>query len=381
MARVSSTTPRLGPRCPPVWLTCSIKNARISSASSGICSAGSALRSPGLCTELSRAWDASDTAAIVRVTAPASALMWRTPRRPPRVDGRRPEVVVMSVVLPSLAWRIHRRPRHVESAGQTVRVPELPEVESARAAIEAAALDRKIVDVDDSDGWVCRPHHPGEIREALVGRRLTAANRRGKSMACETSGVGRSRSPGPELGIHLGMSGRILIMDADGASTEGGDWLGGRYARAADAPNRKPIWDRFTITFADGGTLRLFDKRRLGRVRLDPELDRLGPDAEMITARGVRGPHRPQRGSGQGPTAGPERHRRRRQPARRRNPVAGPDLAAPARQVPAPRTSCPGSAGRCARRPRRRSSTAVSIPAGSSSTARPADTARVAGRR
>ena len=173
----------------------------------------------------------------------------------------------------------------VESAGQTVRVPELPEVESARAAIEAAALERRIVDVDDSDGWVCRPHRPGEIREALVGRRLTAANRRGKSMACETSGMGRSPSPGPELGIHLGMSGRILIMDADGASTEGGDWLGGRYARAADAPNRKPVWDRFTITFADGGTLRLFDKRRLGRVRLDPELERLGPDAEMITAR------------------------------------------------------------------------------------------------
>lgn len=163
-------------------------------------------------------------------------------------------------------------------------MPELPEVESARAAIERAALGRTISDVDDSDSWVCRPHHPGEIREALIGRRLTAANRRGKSMACETSGIGRSRSPGPELGIHLGMSGRILIMDSDGDSTEGGDWLGGRYGRAADAPNRKPVWDRFTITFADGGSLRLFDKRRLGRVRLAPDLDRLGPDAEQITA-------------------------------------------------------------------------------------------------
>ena len=169
--------------------------------------------------------------------------------------------------------------------GQTVGVPGLPEVESARAAIERAALGRNIADVDDSDSWVCRPHHPGEIRGALVGRRLTAANRRGKSMACETSGAGGSRSPGPELGIHLGMSGRILIIAPDGESTEGGDYLGGRYSRAADAPNRKPVWDRFTITFDDGGSLRLFDKRRLGRVRLDPDLDRLGPDAEMITAK------------------------------------------------------------------------------------------------
>ena len=37
------------------------------------------------------------------------------------------------------------------------------------------------------------------------------------------------------------------------------------------------------MTFADGGQFRLFDKRRLGRVRLDPDLDALGPDAEEIT--------------------------------------------------------------------------------------------------
>lgn len=79
------------------------------------------------------------------------------------------------------------------------------------------------------------------------------------------------------------MSGRILITDAAGESTEGGDWLGGRYASAAEQSNRKPEWDRFTIVFADGGSLRLFDKRRLGRVRLDPDLDAVGPDAELVT--------------------------------------------------------------------------------------------------
>ena len=286
----------------------------------------------------------------------------------------------MSLVLPSLAWRIHRRPPHVESAGQTVRVPELPEVESAPGRYRTARSgpeDRR----RGRQRQLGVPAAPSRRDPGGPGRtELTAANRRGKSMACETSGVGRSRSPGPELGIHLGMSGRILIMDADGASTEGGDWLGRGYARAADAPNRKPIWDRFTITFADGGTLRLFDKRRLGRVRLDPELDDSDPTPEMITAeefadRIGRGRLRSRpdcwtRASSPGSaTCSPTKHCGR--PGSRR---AG-------RPSPCPRTSWRCSAGRCARRPRRRSSTVVSIPAGSSSTARPADTARVVERR
>src|SRR5258705_12249824 len=76
-------------------------------------------------------------------------------------------------------------------------MPELPEVESARLVIEQLALGRRIVDVDDSDTYVCRPHPPGEIRTALLGRRLTAVHRRGKSKWCETSGAGRARPPRP----------------------------------------------------------------------------------------------------------------------------------------------------------------------------------------
>lgn len=161
-------------------------------------------------------------------------------------------------------------------------MPELPEVERARAAIERAGLGRRIAEVDDTDTWVCRPHAPGEIAAALRGRTLLAAHRQGKTMWCETSGVGRSRTAGPVLGVHLGMSGRIVITKPGDAATEGGDRLAGPYANALDDPQRKPAWDRFTITFVDGGSLALFDKRRLGRVRLDPDLSRLGPDAQLV---------------------------------------------------------------------------------------------------
>jgi formamidopyrimidine-DNA glycosylase len=153
-------------------------------------------------------------------------------------------------------------------------VPELPEVESARQVIERSALDRRIVDVDDTDTYECRPHAPGEIRDALVDRRLTVARRRGKLMWCETSGIRSRQGSGPRLGIHLGMSGRILVEDGD-ARDEGGDYQG---TSAVRRPVREE-WHRFTLVFADGGRLRLLDKRRLGRVRLDPDVEALGPDA------------------------------------------------------------------------------------------------------
>jgi formamidopyrimidine-DNA glycosylase len=151
-------------------------------------------------------------------------------------------------------------------------VPELPEVEAARSLIADQALGRRVVGVDDADAFVCRPHSPGELRDALAGRTLTAAHRRGKAMWCETSGIGRSSVPGPDLGIHLGMSGRIVVMSPSGGPAEGGG-----------AQPEHPKWSRFTLEFADGGYLVLVDRRRLGRIRLNPDIDDLGPDAEEVT--------------------------------------------------------------------------------------------------
>jgi formamidopyrimidine-DNA glycosylase len=120
-------------------------------------------------------------------------------------------------------------------------MPELPEAERARLQIDRV-LGREIVGVDDHDTYVCRPHAPGEIAQALIGRRLVAAHRRGKFLWVETD------DGGPVLGLHLGMAGRIDVDEEP-------------------APRN---WDRFSLAFADGGRLALRDKRRLGRAVLEP---------------------------------------------------------------------------------------------------------------
>src|SRR6188474_689835 len=132
-------------------------------------------------------------------------------------------------------------------------MPELPEAERARQQIERA-LDREIVAVDDRDTYVCRPHAPGEIAAALVGRRLTKAHRRGKFLWVETD-------DGPELGLHLGMAGRIAVDEEP-------------------APRQ---WDRFALEFADGGRMALRDKRRLGRALIEPDFSHIGPDAAEVS--------------------------------------------------------------------------------------------------
>ena len=144
-------------------------------------------------------------------------------------------------------------------------MPELPEVERARALIEERGLRRRIAAVDDTDEYVCRPHAPGDLASALIGRELVAARRIGKSMWIETDG------DAPDLGLHLGMAGRIVI-DGTGAGDP-----------APDDPAVNPVWDRFVLEFEDGGRLILRDKRRLGRAVLDPDLSHLGPDAAEIT--------------------------------------------------------------------------------------------------
>jgi len=132
-------------------------------------------------------------------------------------------------------------------------MPELPEAERARQAIDLV-MGREIVAVDDRDTYVCRPHAPGEIAAALTGHAMVRTHRRGKFLWAETD------DDGPDLGLHLGMAGRISVDEEPAA-------------------NR---WDRFSIGFAGGGRLALHDKRRLGRALLEPDFSHVGPDAAEV---------------------------------------------------------------------------------------------------
>jgi formamidopyrimidine-DNA glycosylase len=137
-------------------------------------------------------------------------------------------------------------------------MPELPEAELARGALEKV-LGRRIVRVDDTDTYVCRPHAPGEIADALVGHQLATAHRRGKFLWTETA-------DGPVLGLHLGMAGQIVVDGQDAASA----------------------YDRFAIDFEDGTRLALRDRRRLSRAVLNPDFSHVGPDAADVSRLGFR---------------------------------------------------------------------------------------------
>jgi formamidopyrimidine-DNA glycosylase len=145
-------------------------------------------------------------------------------------------------------------------------VPEILEAEAARALLAERALGREITTVDAPDAWILkRGLTPDAVRAALPGHRLTTARRRGKLLLLDTD------TGGPTLALHLGMSGRVLV---DGQAA--GDPL--RYAANGD----NPVWVRFGVGFADGGTMALRDPRRLGAVELDPDEERLGVDAFAV---------------------------------------------------------------------------------------------------
>jgi formamidopyrimidine-DNA glycosylase len=146
-------------------------------------------------------------------------------------------------------------------------VPEILEVEAARRVLEQCALHREITKVYAPDTWFMKRGTTAlALRHALVGNTFTAARRRGKQIVLDTE------NPDVHVGVHLGMSGRVLVDDR-----EAGDPL------VFSSNQRVAKWHRFGVYFADGGDFMLRDPRRLGAVELDPDESRLGPDAMTLT--------------------------------------------------------------------------------------------------
>jgi formamidopyrimidine-DNA glycosylase len=148
----------------------------------------------------------------------------------------------------------------------------LLEVETARVLVERVALGREIVSVHAPDAWFLkRGLTPERAERELPGYRFEAARRRGKLLLLDTD------RRGPVLGLHLGMSGRVVVD---------GEAAGDPLLYAANGEN--PAWLRFGVHFADGGSLMLRDPRRLGGAEIDPDEERLGPDALTLTLRQLR---------------------------------------------------------------------------------------------
>ncbi|MFP5487286.1 MAG: DNA-formamidopyrimidine glycosylase family protein, partial [Acidimicrobiia bacterium] len=124
-----------------------------------------------------------------------------------------------------------------------------------------------------------------ELGRILPGLRFVAARRHGKLVLLDTAG---NAGPGPTLGLHFGMTGR-LIVDG-GAAIDRLEYASGR---------DDPAWDRLVIELAPArgrrrsGVLRVNDPRRWARFDLDPDEGRLGPDFLTVDlaelAEGLRG--------------------------------------------------------------------------------------------
>lgn len=142
-------------------------------------------------------------------------------------------------------------------------MPELIEIETYRRQAEPV-VGRTIEAVPTLDPLGLRDRDPDEIRTELLGTTIIGTGRIGKLLLLETDG--------PTIGLRFGMTGRLIVDDR--AEIDRLEYGGQR---------DDPAWDRTVVEF-DEGSLRVRDPRRLGGLELDPDVERLGPDAATVTS-------------------------------------------------------------------------------------------------
>jgi formamidopyrimidine-DNA glycosylase len=157
-------------------------------------------------------------------------------------------------------------------------MPELPEVEVTRRRIAPLLVGRTVERVATTAPSYFFLTPPARLRRALVGRRFTALDRRGKYLVAALDDASR-------LLIHLGMTGQLFSSAATSP----------RLLRASKRAILTPESQaRFTpdehthlrLAFADAGAeVWMRDARKFGKVqwlapgRDSERLDRLGADA------------------------------------------------------------------------------------------------------
>ncbi len=151
-------------------------------------------------------------------------------------------------------------------------MPELPEVEAARALARRVAVGRKIVRVFCADDpLVFEGLTAARFRRTLRGRHVRDVGRQGKHLWLELD-----RRPWPCF--HFGMAGGLHAPRTRGPRLISS----GKHGPGAAWP---PRFTKLRLTFDDGGELVMTDARRLGRIRLrtdpraEPPISELGFDA------------------------------------------------------------------------------------------------------
>ena len=177
-------------------------------------------------------------------------------------------------------------------------MPELPEVETVKRGLNKLIIGRKIVDVH-SDNPKSFPNAPGDVRQFLIGAKVTDVRRRAKVLMIDLSTY-------YTLVIHLKMTGQLVFVNKN---IEDGEW-NMEYGKSLNSNSQIPIAKtdevrfagghptdsligklpdkstRVTFDFDDGSHLYFNDQRKFGWVRLMPTAEvpnidfmkRVGPE-------------------------------------------------------------------------------------------------------
>ncbi len=139
-------------------------------------------------------------------------------------------------------------------------MPELPEVETVANGVDARVRGQRILSVWTSGKPQTFKSPESEIAATLTGSRILRVHRVGKTIVMDVArGSGRKRDA--QFLIHLGMTGRLLVSQAE-------------------VP--LPPHTHAVLSLADGRELRFVDPRRFGRLSVAAETY-LGPGAEPTT--------------------------------------------------------------------------------------------------
>ncbi len=139
-------------------------------------------------------------------------------------------------------------------------MPELPEVETVANGVDARVRGQRIERVWTSGKPQTFKSSEAEIAETLTGAKIERVRRVGKTIVMD---LGRRGKAAAQFLVHLGMTGRLLVSQAD-------------------VP--LPLHTHAVLSLGDGREVRFVDPRRFGRLTVVTEVGGYsGPGVEPTT--------------------------------------------------------------------------------------------------